>query len=99
MPTEAWFTYGVLPLLIFLARVLDVSLGTVRIVFLARGLKVAALIGFVEVLIWLTAIGQIMQNLQNPACFMAYAAGFASGNLAGLWLEAKLAVGSQIVRV
>lgn len=99
MPTEPWFTYGVLPVLIFLARVLDVSLGTVRIVFLARGLKVAALIGFVEVLIWLTAIGQIMQNLQNPACFMAYAAGFASGNLAGLWLEGKLAVGSQIVRV
>ena len=99
MPDTPLFTFLVLPLLIFCGRVLDVSLGTVRIVFLARGLRVAALIGFFEVLIWLVAIGQIMQNLTNPVCFLAYAGGFASGNLAGLWLENKLAVGSQIVRV
>jgi uncharacterized protein YebE (UPF0316 family) len=99
VPDGPLFAWVVLPLLIFVGRVLDVSLGTVRIVFLARGLRLAALIGFFEVLIWLLAIGQIMQNLDNPACFLAYAGGFASGNLAGLWLEGKLAVGTQIVRV
>lgn len=99
MPDTPLFAWVILPLLIFCGRVLDVSLGTVRIVFLARGLRLAALIGFFEVLIWLLAIGQIMKNLDQPICFMAYAAGFASGNLAGLWLEGKLAVGTQIVRV
>ena len=68
---NAWFyTWALLPLLIFAARVLDVSLGTVRVIFVSRGLKyLAPLVGFVEVLIWLLAIGQIMKNLSNPGNF------------------------------
>jgi len=67
------FKWVILPLLIFLARVLDVSLGTIRIVFISRGLKhFAPLIGFFEVIIWLLAIRVIMQNLNNVVCYIAY---------------------------
>lgn len=93
------FTYLVLPLLIFLARIFDVTLGTIRIVFVSRGKKfLAPLFGFFEVLIWLLAIGQIMKNLNNAVCYVAYAGGFAAGNFIGLYLEEKLAMGTQVLR-
>ena len=102
MPTESpWiFSWVLLPLLIFLARVVDVTLGTVRLIFIARGYKrIAPLIGFAEVLIWILVIGQIMQNLSNPVCYIAYAAGFATGNYVGmLWVE-RLSIGQVSVRV
>ena len=83
-----------IPLLIFTARVADVSLGTLRTVFVAQGSKKwAAVLGFVEILIWLTAISGILQNLTNPANYLAYAAGFGTGNYLGLWLEERLARG------
>jgi uncharacterized protein YebE (UPF0316 family) len=63
------YAWAVLPGLIFLARVIDVSLGTIRVIFVSRGYKLlAAAAGFWEVLIWLLAIGQIMKNLSNPMC-------------------------------
>jgi len=94
------FAWVVLPLLIFIARVADVSLGTVRVIFITRGLKYfAPIIGFVEILIWLLAIGQIMQNLSNPLCYIAYAAGFATGNYIGIWIAEKLSLGVVLVRV
>ena len=92
-----WF---VLPLLIFLARVVDVSMGTVRIVFVSRGFKfLAPVMGFLEVLIWILAISQIMQNLNNPACYVAYAGGFAMGNFVGMWIAEKLTLGVVLVRI
>lgn len=94
------FIWIVLPLFIFAARILDVSLGTMRIVFVSRGVKyLAPLVGFFEVIIWLIAIRQIMQNLNNWACYVAYGAGFAVGNFIGMYLEKRLAVGTVIVRV
>jgi len=94
------FKWVVLPLLIFFARILDVSLGTLRIIFVSRGLKyLAPLVGFFEVLIWLLAIRVIMQNLNNFACYIAYAAGFATGNFVGIFIEKRLAIGNSIVRV
>ncbi len=97
---SAWFQYGLLPLLIFLARVVDVSVGTIRVILLNRGMRVTApLLGFFEVLIWLLAIGQIMTNLSNPVCYLSYAAGFAAGNYVGMLLEIKLAMGLAMVRV
>jgi len=93
----AWF---ILPFLIFVARVLDVSLGTVRVIFVSRGLKyLAPLLGFFEILIWLLAIGQIMQNLSNPACYIAYAGGFAMGNFVGIRIAEKLSLGVVLIRV
>lgn len=92
--------YVVLPLLIALARVCDVSIGTLRIIFVARGRKrIAPVLGFVEVFIWVVAIGQIMQNLSNWVAYFAYAGGFALGNFVGMWLEEKLAIGVLVVRV
>lgn len=94
------FTWVVLPLLIFTARIFDVTLGTIRIVFVSRGKKfLAPVFGFFEVLIWLLAIGQIMKNLTNVFCYLAYAGGFATGNFRGLYLEEKLARGTLVIRV
>jgi uncharacterized protein YebE (UPF0316 family) len=94
------FSYGLLPLLIFLARICDVSIGTMRIIFVSKGKKyVAPILGFFEVLIWITAISKIMQNLDNYVNYIAYAAGFATGNFVGMIIEEKLAVGFQMIRV
>jgi uncharacterized protein YebE (UPF0316 family) len=94
------FSWVVLPILIFCARILDVSIGTLRIVFIARNHKVIApILGFFEVLIWLAAIGQIFKHLSNVACYLAYAGGFALGNYVGMLIENRLAIGQLIVRI
>jgi len=90
----------VLPILIFLSRIFDVSLGTLRIIFVNRGLKyLAPIIGFVEVLMWLIVVGQIMKNSASLVNYVAYAAGFASGNYLVIMLEQKLAMGTTLIRV
>ncbi len=94
------FTYVVLPFLIFLARILDVTLGTVRIIMVSKGFKkIVPFLGFFEVLIWILAISRIMENLDNWVCYLAYAVGFATGNYIGLIVEEKLAVGTLLVRL
>ncbi|MFN8208507.1 MAG: DUF5698 domain-containing protein [Bacteroidales bacterium] len=95
-----WFNYLVLPLLIFFARICDVTIGTLRIIFVSKGNKlVAPLLGFFEVLIWILAITRIIENLDNPLCYIAYAGGFATGNYIGLLVEERLAVGVVIIRI
>lgn len=92
--------YLIIPLLIFFARILDVSMGTIRIILVAKGMKkVAPIIGFFEVLIWILAISKIIENLDNWMCYIAYAAGFATGNFIGMLLEEKLALGHELIRV
>ena len=59
----------------------------------------AAAIGFVEVLIWITAAGQVLQNLNAWYLAVAYAGGFAAGNILGIWFEGKMAIGMELVRV
>lgn len=94
------YAWVVLPFLIFLARIADVSIGTVRLIFVSRGFKyLAPIVGFFEVLIWILAIGQIMQNLSNPLCYIAYAGGFATGNYVGILLAEKLSLGLTLIRV
>lgn len=94
------FLYLILPLLIFATRIVDVTMDTLRIVFISRGNKlIAPILGFFGILVWLMAITQIMQHLDNFACYIAYAGGFATGNYLGLILEEKLAIGYQLVRV
>jgi len=89
-----------LPLFVFLAELGVVTLGTVRIIFVARGVKnLAPVLGFFEITLWLFAIGQIMQNLSNLACYLAFAAGFALGNYLGILLEKRLAIGTLMVRI
>jgi uncharacterized protein YebE (UPF0316 family) len=97
---SAAYTWVVLPLLIFSARILDVSLDTVRIIFINRNLRYyATVIGFFEVLIWLMVIRQIFQQLDNPLCFIAYAAGFATGNFVGIIIENHISIGRVIIRI
>ncbi|MBN1293799.1 MAG: DUF2179 domain-containing protein [Candidatus Latescibacteria bacterium] len=94
------FAFIVIPLLIFLARITDVSIGTMRVIFVSRGYKLlAALCGFFEVLIWIFAITQIMRNLTNILYYFAYAGGFATGNYVGMVIEEKIALGNVLVRV
>jgi len=96
---EIW-NFLIIPILIILARICDVSIGTVKIIFISKGLKhLAPIMGFFEVLIWLLAIGQIMQNLTNPINYFAYAAGFALGTFIGIQIENKLAMGISLIRV
>ena len=94
------FNYLILPLLIFLFRVGDVTLGTLRIIFVSKGKKfLAPVLGFFEVFIWILAISRIMQNLDNYVNYFAYAGGFAAGNYVGMLLEEKIAMGVMVVRV
>lgn len=94
------FSYIIMPILIFLARICDVSIGTLRIIFVSKGKKnIAPFLGFFEVLIWIIAISKIMQNLDNYVNYVAYAAGFATGNFVGMIIEEKLALGIQMIRV
>jgi uncharacterized protein YebE (UPF0316 family) len=94
------FSYVLMPILIFLARICDVSIGTMRIIFVSKGKRnIAPILGFFEVLIWITAISKIMENLDHYINFIAYAAGFATGNFVGMIIEEKLAMGILMVRV
>lgn len=94
------YPYILIPVLICVARVIDVTLGTLRIIFVSRGFsKLAPIVGFFEVLIWLLAIGQVMNNLTNIYNYLAYALGFALGNYIGMSVERKLSLGVVIVQV
>lgn len=89
-----------LALAIFLARVGDVSLGTVRTIVVFRGYALlAAAIGFVEILLWVVAASQVLTNLQDWYLAVAYAGGFAAGNYVGIRLEGLLAMGDELVRI
>lgn len=94
------FDLIILPILIFLARIVDVTIGTFRIVMVSRGRKyIAPLLGFIEVVIWIVAIGKIMENLNNWVNIVAYAGGFATGNYIGLWIEEKVAMGVVKIQI
>ncbi|HUH79378.1 MAG TPA: DUF2179 domain-containing protein [Methanoregula sp.] len=94
------FVYLVLPFLIFCARICDVTLGTIRVIFISKGIKyIAPCIGFFEVIIWLLAIGQVMNNLTNFVAYVAYGAGFASGTFIGMLIEERISIGLASVRI
>jgi len=94
---ESWW---LLPLFIFVARTVDVSLGTLRVIFISRGHQwLGPLTGFFEILIWLLAVSQIMSNLDNWICFLAYPSGYAAGAYLGMFIERRLALGYMVVRI
>lgn len=100
MQTFNWYTWVILPIIVFFARLADVSIGTMRIIFVSRGKKyLAPLLGFVEVFIWITVVSQIVRSANNLVAYLAYAAGFAVGNYLGMMVEDKLAIGTLVVRV
>ena len=94
------YSWVVLPVLIFLCRMCDVTLATLRNIFLSRGVrKIIPIIGFIEVLIWLVAVSSIIKNLHNIMCYIAFAGGYSMGILVGISIEKRLALGTQIIRV
>jgi uncharacterized protein YebE (UPF0316 family) len=95
-----YYQWVLLPLMVFLARIGDVSLATMRIMLLMSGRRqIAPLLGFLEALIWILAIGQIIRSVNSPLAYIAYAAGFGTGTYVGMWIEGRLALGKVIVRV
>jgi uncharacterized protein YebE (UPF0316 family) len=94
------FAYVILPIMIFCARICDVTMGTIRVIFISRGIRyLAPVIGFFEVIIWLLAIGQVMNNLTNAVSYIAYGAGFAAGTYIGMYIEEKISLGLTSVRI
>ncbi|MDR0787171.1 MAG: DUF2179 domain-containing protein [Gemmatimonadota bacterium] len=88
------------PLVIFGLRICDVSLATIRMLLSVRGIKfIAPIIGFFEVLIWITAVGTAIQHLDSPLHILGYAGGFAMGTLVGSLLDERMAIGMASIRV
>src|SRR5262245_27332524 len=84
---------------IFVAEMAVVTLSTLRVIFVARGVRrLAPVLGFFEVTTWLFAIGEVMKNLADFRCSLAFAGGFTAGNFLGILIEEKLALGSVVVR-
>ena len=94
------FNYVVLPFIIFLMRLTDVTLMTLRIIFVSKGYKLwSSVMGFFEVSVWLVAISQVMNNLDKPLYAIAYAVGFACGNYLGAYLDEKIALGVNLLQI
>lgn len=87
-------------IVIFLLRIIDVSLGTVRTISVVQGqMKLSVVLGFLEVLVWVTAVVGVLQRVsESPVVMFGYALGFAAGNATGIWLERRMALGDVIVR-
>ena len=87
--------------LIFLARVADVSMGTMRTISIVQGrTRIAFLLGFIEVSMWLVIISTVIHSIsEKPILGVFYALGFSTGNVAGIILEKRIAFGHIIVRI
>lgn len=93
--TSAWG-----PLFIFFLRIVDVSLATLRMLLAVRGIKmIAPIIGFFEVLVWVVAVGTVIQHLDSPLHLIGYAGGFAAGTFVGLSIEERMALGMASIRI
>ncbi len=95
-----WWMWVILPLLIFFSRILDQSIGTLRLIFVSKGFRhIGPILGFFEVIIWLLAITQVLKHLYNPMCYIAYGSGFAMGNYIGIRLEERISMGNVLIRI
>ncbi|MBN2651898.1 MAG: DUF2179 domain-containing protein [Spirochaetales bacterium] len=94
------FKWVIFPLVIFISRIIDVSLGTTRIIMISKGRKeLAMLIGFFEITIWVLVSAQVIRSLDNFVFIIAYAGGFAAGNYIGMVIDEKIAMGKVSVRL
>lgn len=98
MPLDSVFAAPIGALLIAVLRVADVSMAMMRMILAVRGHRIiASLLGFVEVLIWLVAVGMALEHLNSVLHVLGYAGGFALGTYAGIWLEEYVALGTSVV--
>ena len=89
-----------LPLLIFCARICDVTLGTLRIIFISKGKKgLAPCVAFFEVLIWIIVITELLSHANNFFSYVCYAGGYATGSYVGMYVEERLAIGVQLLQI
>ncbi|MDD2247278.1 MULTISPECIES: DUF2179 domain-containing protein [Proteiniphilum] len=89
-----------LPVIIFFGRIIDVTLGTLRIIFVSKGAKnIAPVIGFIEVFIWIVVISQILTRANDLVSYLSYAAGYATGNYVGILIENRIAYGIVLCRI
>lgn len=89
-----------LPVMIFFGRIIDVSLGTLRIIFVSKGEKYKApIIGFFEVLIWIVIISEIFSRANDMLAYISYAGGYAAGNFIGILIEQHIAFGIILCRI
>lgn len=87
-------------LFIFSLRLLGVSISTVRVLLMTRGMRLATpILGFFEVLVYVVAVGKVVEDLNNLPNLLSYCLGFSAGTLLGMWLEGRMAVGFATVRV
>lgn len=87
-------------LLIFFARILDVSIGTIKLIFISKGYrKLATILAMFEITIWLIAIRQIMLQLSSPWAFAGYTLGFTAGTYIGMIIEEKISIGKVVIRI
>ena len=87
-------------LAIFFLRVVEVTMSTFRIILLIRGRKaLASTVAFFSSLTWLAAAAAVFANLDSPSRAFMFAAGYAAGTLAGGWLDERLALGKQVIRI
>ena len=93
---QAWLGAG----LIFILRVSDMSLDTLRLLFVMRGKKkISWVLGFVQSVIFVLAIGKVLTQVNNPLNIIGYAAGFATGNVVGMIIEEKIAIGHILISI
>lgn len=96
LTSQAWMAAG----LIFILRVFDMTFDTMRVLVVLRGKKLAAwILGFFQAGIFVVAISNVLKDLDNPLNMIGYAAGFATGNVIGMLIEEKLAIGHIHVRI
>lgn len=96
----SYFKWIIFPLIIFSARIIDVSLGTIRIIMVSKGKKeLAMIIGFFEISIWVMVSAQVIKSLDSFIFVLAYAGGFAVGNFVGMKIDEKIAIGKVTVRL
>ncbi|MCK4996934.1 DUF2179 domain-containing protein [Candidatus Pacearchaeota archaeon] len=95
-----YFNYIVIPLLIFLSRIADVSIGTVRMIFVNKGHKnLAPILGFFEILVWVIAMGKLMENMNSFWLYIIYALGFSAGTYLGMFMDEKFSIGKVMIRL
>jgi len=96
LSSQAWLSAG----LIFVLRVFDMTLDTLRVLFVMRGKKqIAWVLGFCQSAIYIFAIGKVLTQLNNPLNIIGYAAGFATGNVVGMIIEERIAIGHILVNI
>jgi len=91
---------ALIPLVIFIAKVTEVSLATVGLIFTSKGYKkLATIISFLEIFIYLFAISKIIENMSNIFYYLSYAGGYALGTYIGIWIEEKISIGYTNIRI